>query len=319
MKCLHKKILLCLFFYMGFIGIACAKLETPSTVYVGVYPTAVYDFNLLNGTFNINFYTWWRTTEKNYKAENSIEIINSPSYTARYGANGQNNNEYFVDARIHATVYKHWDTKHFPFDRQFLTVNLEEFVGKNLVDLKPDFHESHLDPNLVIPGWKIVQFTLKKTMTTYESNFGDSSISKSQYPGLSFTIEIKRLGWRPFVNYFIGFFVTAFLSMIGFFVEEHRDSLRSALCIGSVFAFVGNKYLIDSALPMTSTFSLADAIQLATFLIIVLSILTFIFGNRIFSLFAVSNRKRAEYGLGILLIILYIIFISIYTYFAWAS
>ncbi len=66
------------------------------------------------------------------------------------------------------------------------------------------------------PGWKLVRFMMKKSIITYESNFGDSMLTQSQFPRLSFTIEIKRIGWRPYLNYFIGFFVTAFLCIIGF-------------------------------------------------------------------------------------------------------
>ena len=48
---------------------------------------------------------------------------------------------------------------------------------------------------------------------------------------------------------------------------------RVGMCGGAIFASVGNKYVVDNYLPPVSTFTLADAIEVSTFMAIIFSIL----------------------------------------------
>jgi hypothetical protein len=55
----------------------------------------------------------------------------------------------------------------------------------------------------------------------------------------------------------------------------HADSIESrfGLSVGSLFAAVGNKYIIDSILPETSTFTLVDSLHALTFIGILVTII----------------------------------------------
>jgi hypothetical protein len=62
---------------------------------------------------------------------------------------------------------------------------------------------------------------------------------------------------------------------------------RIGLCGGAIFASVGNKYVVDNSLPPASSFTLADAIEVSTFLTIIFAILVVVI------IMALKGRNRA--------------------------
>jgi hypothetical protein len=73
----------------------------------------------------------------------------------------------------------------------------------------------------------------------------------------------------------------------------HADSIESrfGLSVGSLFAAVGNKYIIDYILPETSTFTLVDSLHALTFIGILVTIIL-----SVYSLTLAKNNhlKRAN-------------------------
>lgn len=71
---------------------------------------------------------------------------------------------------------------------------------------------------------------------------------------------------------FLGMYLAFFISFICFFIHADGMDSRFGLSVGSLFAVVGNKYIIDSSLPESSSFTLVDTlhgITLAFILVIV--------------------------------------------------
>jgi hypothetical protein len=261
------------------IGATQSKPSQPYKYIFGVYPVGLWDFDFAKKTFKISFYAWWRTQDPAYHPEKSVEITNATEYSSKFGKSGKNKDEYFTYIHYYATIQKSWDFKFFPFDHQFLEVRLEDFADINSVEFEPDYDKSHLHNELILPGWEVRDLILKKSVTHYATNFGDISTKDGYYSRLSFLIEIKRQGWQPLFNYFIGFFIAFCLCAMIFFVEITNLNARASLSLGGIFTAVGNKYILDQVIPLTNSFSLADAFQIATFSIILLSVFSIIFIN----------------------------------------
>jgi len=283
----------------------------PDVVLFGVYPILISDLDLYKSTFNISFYAWWRTTNKDYHPNETLEIVNANSYYFKHPDSGQNGNEYYTYVHYYAKIHQDWVMDYFPFDRQFLEVALEDDSGSDWIIFEPDFEQSHIDPNLSIKGWKILSLTLRNSITHYDTNFGDILSPKGMYSRLTFTIEIKREGWRPYFNYFIGFFIAAFLAIMMHFIKPEKLEVRSALLIGAIFSWVGNKYIVDQVMPITTDFTLVDYIQIATLFAIVFSVSSFIV---IDSFVSEPRRKSISDLSGILSFLVYAGFIAICTY-----
>jgi hypothetical protein len=256
-----------------------AKSSQPNKCIFGVYPVGLWDFDFARKTFKISFYAWWRTKDPDYHPEKSVEITNATEYYSKFGQSGKNDDEYYTYLHYYATIQKNWNFKFFPFDRQFLEVRLEDFADINHVEFEPDYKQSHLHNELFLPGWELNDIKLKKSVTRYATNFGDISTEDGYFSRLTFLIDIKRHGWQPLFNYFIGFFISFCLCAMIFFVEITNLNARASLSLGGIFTAVGNKYILDQVIPLTGEFSLADAVQTATFSVILLSVFSIIFIN----------------------------------------
>ena len=128
-----------------FLPLFCyAANQKADIVTFGVYPVSIYDLDPANSSFNISFYAWWRTKDKNYKPESEIEIVNAQDYTYKFGSTGKVGDEYYTYVHYYAKIYHPWISKNFPFGRQFLTVKLEDFKDIKLVEFEPDRDHRYL-------------------------------------------------------------------------------------------------------------------------------------------------------------------------------
>ena len=290
---------------------------SPDVVTFGVYPISIYDVDPANGTFSISYYAWWRTTDKSYNPTKSIEVVNARDYSYKFGGKGKVGNEYFTYAHYYAKIHQPWYSKYFPFGRQFLTIKMEDFADDNKVIFEPDYQESKLHSEFTMPGWNIIGLSLMKSVTHYATNFGNASLDSSPYARLSFIIEVKRNGWKLYISYFIGFFMAGILAHLVYMMSSLPFAARATVFIGSVVAFIGNKYIIDPRLPPSPSYGLADAIQMITFLVIIISILASIGLELKYQ----DEKKRAAVSLtiGAISLIIYVLYIIIYTCIAVSS
>lgn len=294
-----------------------AYAKGPDIITFGVYPVSIYDLDPANSSFTINFYAWWRTKDKNYNPEKSVEIVNSRDYVVKYAETDKVGDEYNTFIHYFAKVNYAWNSKYFPFGRQYLQIKMEDFSDIKSVIFKPDYEQSKLHSELVIPGWQVVNLRLKDSLTTYTTNFGDISTPQSQYSRLTFTIEVRRHGWKLYMSYFIGFFMAGILTHLLYLMSSFPFAARATTFMGGVISFIGNKYVIDQKMPPTSDYTLADSIQVATFICIITSIILSI----IIEMFEekAAKRKIISHIVGITSLICYISYIAFYTYSAVTS
>jgi hypothetical protein len=161
-----------------------------------------------------------------------------------------------------------WKIQSFPFDRQKLRFTIEnsQYDSKHLV-----FAEDTLGKHYsrwTLPDWSIVADSFKITtgIKKYETGFGDPGYTKplSEFATYKAIITIERKPWELFLKLFIGMYIAFFLSVVCFFIHnDHMDS-RFSLSVGSLFAVIGNKYVIDSSLPESTTFTLVDTLHCLT-------------------------------------------------------
>lgn len=70
------------------------------------------------------------------------------------------------------------------------------------------------------------------------------------------------------MSMFIGVYLAFFISYICFYIHSDSMDSRFGISAGSLFAVVGNKYIIDSALPDSASFTLVDTLHVITLLFI---------------------------------------------------
>jgi len=259
-----------------FTGYSYAQ-EEPEKVKVGIYITNIYDIDFAKNAYTIQFWSWFHHKNSNYKPNNTTEIMNAKSVTKQASNEEIVNGINWDTAVVKAVINQDWKVANFPFDVQKFSIIIED-IDLPVQDLVfyGDTQASKVDPNALPPGWNLKKFEIVPSVNTYKTAFGDPSASsnvKQEYSRLSIDVYLERNGWRLFSTTFIGFFVATALLLVVFVitsipraVAEIPQQPRITLIVGALFSAVGSVYGLSAKLPYTTEFTLADSLQITTFI-----------------------------------------------------
>jgi hypothetical protein len=74
---------------------------------------------------------------------------------------------------------------------------------------------------------------------------------------LSIARDASGLFWKMFLGMYMAFLI----AYVCFYIHSDGIDSRFGLSVGSLFAVVGNKYIIDSSLPDSTSFTLVDTLH----------------------------------------------------------
>lgn len=81
-------------------------------------------------------------------------------------------------------------------------------------------------------------------------------------------------------------YISFLLSFLCFFIHNDNIESRFSLSVGSLFAVIGNKYIIDSTLPESTSYTLVDSLHVIT--------LIFVFAVVAGSVYALKQIRNGE-------------------------
>jgi hypothetical protein len=269
-----------------------AQKPHPDTVRAGLYITSIHDIDFKQNEFTINFWLWLRYKNKAFDFAQNLEIPQAKSFTKLYSTIDSSREELYMLMKVQSIMKDSWKISNFPFDRQKLRLSLEnsQFDSKDLVFV-PDTLGKHFDPRFILKDWEIDSFTIVTGIKAYETNFGDPTIKKphEEYSSYNVQIGIRRDATELFWKMFLGMYVAFLISYICFYIHADNIDSRFGLSVGSLFAAIGNKYIIDSTLPESTTFTLVDTLHGLT-LFFIFAIVT----SSVYSLKLVKQNKLKE-------------------------
>lgn len=249
----------------------------PVSVKTGLFITQLYDFDMAKRSFTTTFWAWFLHNDEKYTPTQTIEITNAKTAQGKFAGLDTSKGVNWQQVKYNATIQEAWDITHFPFDRQELSIVLEDAQSDvSAVKLVADSANSRIDSSVEVPGWTIEGLTVRDVDVVYNTSYGDPTLQgTSAYSRVVATITMKRHGLRLLLSTFIGFGVAFLLAMLTFPLNfESMGGSRIGLCAAAVFAAIGNKYVVDNMLPPASSFTLADGIQAASFASIFLAAFT---------------------------------------------
>lgn len=260
-------ILVALFIFSG----AISTVAQPDTVSVGAYVISVHDINFRDKEYTMRFWLWFVYDNPDFDFSTQLDIPNAKAIEQPEIIMDSLNGKAWAIMKMKSTMKESWNVRDFPFDKQHLKVQIENtlFDNSSLV-FKPDVNGSRFDNKEAIDGWDIVNFSVTESTNDYETGFGDPNPERSLQYFSSFLIEmdIQRDAWGLFMKIFIGMYIAFLISIISFTPHPSEFEPRFGLPVGGLFATVGNKYIIDSILPESSSFTLVDTLHTLTFLAI---------------------------------------------------
>ena len=86
---------------------------------------------------------------------------------------------------------------------------------------------------------------------------------------------------------FLGMYIAFLIAYICFYIHADGIDSRFGLSVGSLFAVIGNKYIIDSSLPESTSFTLVDTLHGLT-LFFIFAVIT----STAYSLKIVKEKKK---------------------------
>ncbi len=241
----------------------------PDTVKVGAYIISVHDINFHDKEYTARFWLWFLHNNADFDFSKQLDIPNAKSIEFEEPILDSLDGKVWVIMKMKCTMKENWNVEDFPFDKQHLKILIENTLfDDNSLVFEPDVKGSQYDVEEAISGWDITNFNVSQKENDYQTGFGDTRPGKESSLFSQFAIEmdIERDAWGLFLKIFIGMYIAFFIAAISFVLHPSKLEPRFGLPVGGLFAAVGNKYIIDSLLPESSSFSLVDTLHTLTFM-----------------------------------------------------
>lgn len=262
MKCKLLVLVLLACSYRSF----CAPSDT---VKVGAYVISVHDINFHDKEYTMRFWLWFLYDNPEFNFQKQLDIPNAKNIEDPQVITDSLGGKAWVMMKMKSTMKESWNVHDFPFDEQHLHVQIENTLFDNTsLIFSPDLKGSTYDDKEAIDGWEIKNFRVSAGTNDYNTGFGDYRPGRNLQNFSTFNIDmdIQRDAWGLFMKIFIGMYIAFLIAIISFTPHPSELEPRFGLPVGGLFAAVGNKYIIDSLLPESSSFTLVDTLHTLTFL-----------------------------------------------------
>ena len=307
---MRASLLILYLFILNIYAFGQTNVPKPDTVKVGIYITSIHDIDFKQKEYNINFWLWLKYKNKDFDFLQNLEIPNAKNFTKSYSTIDTSGGQVYLVMKLQCEMKDSWKIGNFPFDRQKLRLFFEnsQYDAKSLVFVV-DTLGSHYDPRFTLSGWTIDSCRLSVAKKAYETAFGDESIAKPHmdYSSFRVTLGIKREASGLFWKMFLGMYIAFLIAYICFYIHADGLDSRFGLSVGSLFAVIGNKYIIDSALPESTSFTLVDTLHGITLFFIFSVITATTYSMKLVKKNKIKQAHRFDMIIAQVLLVIYII------------
>ncbi|MBL7702148.1 MAG: hypothetical protein JNM14_07855 [Ferruginibacter sp.] len=289
--------------------------KNPEKVMVGIYVTSIHDIDFKAKEFEIHFWIWFRYKNRNFDFGRFLEIPNAKTFTKLLDSTYIAHDSVYMQMKVQCTMKDSWKVSNYPFDRQTLRISFEnsQYNSDSLVFVEDTVGE-HYDSiaaskGRVLNGWNIDSLTIRSGKKEYKTNFGNSAISqaKESYSTFRLRINISRPVWGLFLKTFLGMYIAFLIAFVCFYIHSDIIDARFGLSVGSLFAVVGNKYIIDSSLPETTSFTLVDSLHGLTLFMIFIVVAATAISLKLIKQDKMKKAKRFDHIFAVVVFLVYLL------------
>ncbi|MDQ3046624.1 MAG: hypothetical protein M3R27_03680 [Bacteroidota bacterium] len=261
-----KTFLLFIFCLIGLNGFSAEK-EQPDTVLTGIYITSIHNIDFKQKEYVLNCWLWMKYKNPEFDFLQNLEIPDAKSFSKSFSTVDTTEGRIYILMKLQVVMKDSWKTENFPFDRQKLHLSIEnsQFDSDALI-FSADTSGNHFDPHFTLRGWTIDSLEISGGIKEYETAFGDPEVMQphTEYSAFRVLMGIEREAMGLFWKMFLGMYVAFLIAYVCFFIHADSIDSRFGLSVGALFAVIGNKYIIDSSLPESITFTLVDILHIIT-------------------------------------------------------
>ncbi|WP_298163054.1 hypothetical protein [Brevundimonas sp.] len=244
---------------------------------MGAYVTKLYGIDSGDGTFKAVFWMWSVCPEQTDEPLMTLEFPNGEDISADLEDKLERDDGWWSTRKFIGTFRNTFELKDFPFDRQQLTIQVEEAVLDDRELLyTADSDESGLSPAVSVPGWELDKLTAAASVYTYPTTFGDPSLpdGSSRYARLTVSIPAERAHWATFAQATFSLYIVALLVFAGMLFNIVSESMflgRMGVLGSALFAVVVGYSTTDNLIGARGGMYLLDYLYLTLLLLIVAS------------------------------------------------
>ena len=253
----------------------------PAKVVVGAYINDIQQLDFKANNYAVDLYVWFRWKGADIDPSKTMEFMN------RYASDDNLREELYdkpsemPDGSLYAIIrYQgkfstNFALESYPFDKQFLTVVMEDSVsGAGKQVYVPDGTPGvSLDPQITLPGFRVGKPTMAVETNTYPTNFGDlSEPSADSYSRLTLSVPVTRPVVAMSVKTFVPIALIVVCAALVFFVRPRYVEGRIGLGITALLTLVALQLTSGAALPDVDYLMMLDKIYLLAYLFIILAL-----------------------------------------------
>jgi len=290
--------------------VAQAKSKGPDTVKTGIYITSIHDINFKDKEYTIDLWLWLKYKNKEFDFVQNLEVPQAKTVTKSFSTIDSSDNKMYLLMKLQCVMKDSWAINNFPFDSQKLRFSIEnsQFDSRSLVFVA-DTLGKHFDPRFTLRGWNIDSLDITTGIKAYETGFGDESLKKphTEYSNFKVRLQIDRDAMGLFWKMFLGMYVAFLIAYMCFYIHADSIDSRFGLSVGALFAVIGNKYIIDSALPESTTFTLVDTLHGLTLSFILLIIVCTSYSLKLIKQDKLAKAKKFDFIAAQILLTVYLL------------
>ncbi|MDP4636411.1 MAG: hypothetical protein NWS43_01040 [Crocinitomicaceae bacterium] len=251
-------------------------------VKIGAYVSSIYDFDISKNSIGADIHFWCIYQNPDFNFDNELEFIDC-SEIEKSGTSVEDIGKkkwFYTKTKLNSR--QKYNTRNYPFDKQKIAFQVEssEFATDELIFV-PDRRNSKIAPKVKdeFSEWEIIKTDFHVGETNYQTSFGDPESESTQSSRFEIEMDIERLDSMLILFKLITGILVAFLiSSCVFWIKPINTDPRFGLCVGGLFAAIGNKYIVESIVPSTNEVTLLDNLHnitfVAIFIIIIISVIS---------------------------------------------
>ena len=193
----------------------------PVPVTVGIYLTDIYDVDIKKGTYTAHFYIWFLWSGK--VNPRNFEVVNGHLVFKHEESTSLTAGMEYVSFRCRASLHGSFDLTEYPWDRQTLTVQIEDedLEAAELVYLA-DADNSKVSANLNIGKRTLGTLRIAAAEYVYPTTFGNPARSAEKdttYSRITVELPADHKGARIFVKTFLALFISVAVAFLTFIIR----------------------------------------------------------------------------------------------------
>ena len=252
----------------------------PRDVEVGGFVSSLSDINPSGGSFRVVLYVWFNDPAGRFNVERDLHLIARTASIDEIDTEPAPGGGSYTYARIEAEVPQEFDFRHFPFDRQRLTVRME--ASETVEDLRfvPDHEDTDASDYLPLLGWTLDGVSIDVEEHAYDSDFGYWTGRGAGYSQVQLSLDVSRERSPVLIDDFLGFVFAFMITSLTFLVSATELGLRIGMNTGALFAAVVNLGRLHESAGFRPDFGLVDRLAFLVFGAILCSLIIAITTHR---------------------------------------